>query len=141
MFTEDTWLNARALQVADHLSAEQIQDYSRLFFYPQDLGVAVIELHKEGAELRPLRSGLSPISTQEIGDYQRQAGRVRELLDRVELGEALLLMALDQHGIRPTQEEMGRSLEGDRQWAGQCAAPPDPPSSLRKLADSRNPPT
>jgi hypothetical protein len=136
MFTEDTWLNARALQVADHLSARQIQDYSRLFFYPRDLGVAVVELHKEGAELRPLRTGLSPISTEEVGDYQRQTGRVRELLNRVELGEALLLAALKQRGIRPTRDEMAQSLEADRQWAGECVTPPDPDASFRRLADS-----
>ena len=134
MFTEDTWLNARALQVADHLSAEQIQDYSRLFFYPRDLGTAIVELHKEAAELRTLRGGFSSISTEEVGDYQRQAGRVRELLDRVELGETLLLMALEQHAVGPTQLEMSRALEGDKSWAGLCAAPPDLNANYRRLA-------
>jgi hypothetical protein len=137
MFTEDSWLNARALQVADHLSAEQIQDYSRLFFFPRDLGVAVVQLHNEGAELRSLRAGLSPISTEEVGDYQRQAGRVHELLDRVELGEALLLMALDQHGIRASPLEKAQSIKGDRQWAGKCAAPPDPDTIIRGLVEKR----
>lgn len=132
MFTEDTWLNARALQVADHLSPKQVQEYSELFFFPRDLGTSVVELHKEGAELRSLSPGYSPISPEEVSAYQRQAGRVHELLDRVELGETLLLKELNAQGIRPSAgemknaaQEMKNALESRRKGAGQCVAPPD----------------
>jgi hypothetical protein len=124
IFTEDTWLNARALQVADHLSPQQVQEYSSLFFLPSDLQGSVIELHKEGAELRSLSSGYAPISPEEVSAYQRQAGQVHELLDRVELGETLLLKELNAQGIRPSAEEMKYALERSK-WAGQCVSPPD----------------
>jgi hypothetical protein len=125
IFTEDTWLNARALQVADHLSPQQVQVYSSLFFLPRDLGGSVIELHKEGAELRSLSSGYSPISPEDVSAYQRQAGRVHELLDRVELGDTLLLKELSLQGIRPSAGEMNDALERSRKWAGHCVSPPD----------------
>ena len=124
IFTEDTWLNARALQVADHLSPRQVQEYSSLFFLPRDLGGSVVELHKEGAELRSLSPGYAPISPEEVSAYQRQAGRVHELLDRVELGETLLLKELGAQGIGLSAEERRNALE-NRKWAGQCVSPPN----------------
>jgi hypothetical protein len=122
VFTEDTWLNARALQVADHIPAEKIAHYSSMFFLPRDLGGSVVELHKEAAEMRSLSGGLSPIGRDEIGAYQRQSGRIHELLDRVELGEVLLLR--DSH-IELSPAEKRQLLANGRAWAGQCASPPD----------------
>ena len=124
IFTEDTWLNARALQVADHLSPRQVQEYSSLFFLPRDLGGSVVELHKEGAELRSLSPGYAPISPEEVSAYQRQAGRVHELLDRIELGETLLLKELSAQAIGLSAEERRNALE-NRKWAGQCVSPPN----------------
>ena len=126
VFTEDAWLNARALQVADHLPPEKVTRYSQLFFLPHDLGGSVPELHKEAAELDPVSKGFSRISTDEIGAYQRQAGRVHELVDRVELGDTLLLAELGNEGIKPTAAEMDGKLKADRSWAGACARRPDP---------------
>src|SRR5438270_11253748 len=125
VFTEDTWLNARALEVADQLSPEQIQEYSRLFFFPRDLAGTVVELHKDGAELRPLSNGLAPVSTEEVGAYQRQVGRVHELVDRVELGETLLLKELKPEGIELSRTEKSGALQTETKWAGKCVSPPD----------------
>lgn len=126
VFTEDAWLDARAMQVADHLSPQTVALYSSLFFLSRDLAGAIPELHNEAAELQSLSNGVSPISTAEVGAYQRQAGRVRELLDRVELGETLLLGELKNHGIEPSREESTRLLKVSRSWAGECAGPPNP---------------
>jgi hypothetical protein len=126
VFTEDAWLDARAMQVADHLSPQTVALYSTLFFLSRDLAGAIPELHNEAAELQSLSNGVSPISTAEVGAYQRQAGRVRELLDRVELGETLLLGELKKHGIEPSREERARLLKVSRSWAGECAGPPNP---------------
>ncbi len=123
---EDTWLNARALQVTNHLKREQVARYSRLFFYPRQLSISILELHKEAAELRSLNAGISPISSDEVGAYQRQVGRVYELLERVELGETLLLRRLKSHGISLTQGEMDEILATNRAWAGECVAKPNP---------------
>ncbi len=126
VFTEDAWLDARAMQVADHLSPQTVALYSSLFFLSRDLAGAIPELHNEAAELQSLSNGVSPISTAEVGAYQRQAGRVHELLDRVELGETLLLGELKRHGIEPSREERTRLLKISRSWAGECAGPPNP---------------
>jgi len=48
----------------------------------------------QNRELRSLASGLAPVSTEEVGDYQRKVGRIHELVDRIELGETLLLRDL-----------------------------------------------
>ncbi len=126
VFTEDAWLDARAMQVADHMRPQMVALYSGLFFLSQDLAGAIPRLHEEAAELRSLSNGVSPITTAEIGAYQRQAGRVHELLDRVELGETLLLGQLKEHGIEPSREEKTRLLKVSRSWAGECAGPPNP---------------
>lgn len=126
IFTEDSWLNARAMQVADHLRPEEIALYSKLFFLPRDLAGSIIELHKEAAELRSLSNGVPSMSTEEVGAYQRQAGRIHELLDRVELGDTLLLKELKMQAISPSRQEMAQLLKFNRSWAGECAAPPNP---------------
>lgn len=126
VFTEDAWLDARAMQIADHLSPQTIAFYSTLFFLSQDLAGLMPELHNAAAELQSLSNGVSPISTAEVGAYQRQAGRVRELLYRVELGETLLLGELKKHGTEPSPGEMTRLLKVSRSWAGECAGPPNP---------------
>jgi hypothetical protein len=125
VFTEDAWLDARAMQIADHVSPQAIAFYSTLFFLSQDLAGLMPELHNAAAELQSLSNGVAPISTAEVGAYQRQAGRVRELLYRVELGETLLLGQLKEHGIQPSPAEMARQLTVSRSWAGECAGPPD----------------
>jgi hypothetical protein len=126
VFSEDAWLNARALQVTNHLPRKKLAEYSHLFFLPRHLAESVVELHKEAAVLRSLSNGVSPISTDEVGSYQRQAGRVHERLGRVELGETLLLRRLESRGIKPSQEEMSRILNRNRSRAGNCVARPDP---------------
>jgi hypothetical protein len=126
VFTEDAWLDARAIQIADHLTPQTIAIYSTLFFLSQDLAGLMPELHNAAAELQSLSNGVSPISTAEVGSYQRQAGRVRELLYRVELGETLLLAELKKHSVEPSPGEMGQLLKVSRSWAGQCAGPPNP---------------
>lgn len=133
VFTVDAWLDARAMQIADHLSPQTIAYYSTLFFLSQDLAGLMPELHNAAAELQSLSDGVSPISTEEVGAYQRQAGRVHELLYRVELGDTLLLAELKKHGIEPSPREITRLLRVSRSWAGECAGPPNP---LRQFAPS-----
>jgi len=84
-----------------------------------------VELHKDGAELRPLSNGLAPVSTEEVGAYQRQVGRVHELVDRVELGETLLLKELKPEGIELSRTEKSGALQTEAKWAGKCVSPPD----------------
>jgi hypothetical protein len=133
VFTEDAWLDARAMQITDHLSPQTISFYSTLFFLSQDLAGLMPELHNAAAELQSLSNGVSPISTAEVGAYQRQAGRVHELLYRVELGETLLLGELKKNGIELSPGEMARLLRVSRSWAGECAGPPN---SQRHFAPS-----
>jgi hypothetical protein len=126
VFTQDAWLNARALQVADHLSSEQLRQYSQIFVFAGGLSSGVVELHEQGAELRSLTPGASPISSDEVGAYQRQAGRVRELLDVVELSETLLLTDLKRSGIQLSQEDMdGDFREATKEYGSRCTARPD----------------
>jgi hypothetical protein len=124
-FSEDAWLNARALQVTDHMPHAKLTQYSQMFYLPRRLAETEVELHKEAAELRSLRRSVSPISTDEVGSYQRQAGRVHELLNRVELAATLLLQQLASHGIKLSEEEKSRILESNISWPGKCVAPPD----------------
>jgi hypothetical protein len=124
-FSEDAWLNARALQVTDHIPREKLTQYSQMFYLPRRIAESEVELHKEAAELRSLSQGVSPISTDEVGSYQRQAGRVHELLNRVERAETLLLRQLAGHSLRLSQEEMSDILKANGSRLAECVAQPD----------------
>lgn len=125
MFTSDAWLNARSLQVADHIGPDAMHDYALLYFFPRELETDIVQLHQLAAELRPLSNGLHRVSPEEAGTYQRLISKTRELQDRTSLAEAILIKSGDASGIRLSNAEMRKAVELARTESGACAAPPD----------------
>ncbi|HEX4738719.1 MAG TPA: hypothetical protein VH331_14270 [Allosphingosinicella sp.] len=120
LFTSDAWLDARSLQVADHIGPEAMRDYARLYFFPRELELNIVQLHQLAAELQPLTHGLHHVSSEEAGAYQRLIGKIRELQDRTAYAETLLLKR-SPAPVRLSGAEMQEAVLAARSWAGACA--------------------
>lgn len=125
VFTSDAWVNARSLEVTDHMSPESIRTYSHLFFFPTELQGNIVQLHQLAAELRPLSPGVRNVSSQEAGDYQRLIARARELQHRTELAQKILIMLGTRAEIRLSPREMQEAVVARKAQFGDCAGPPD----------------
>ena len=125
VFLNDAWLNARSLQVADHIKSKAMRNYAILYFLPPELQTDVVQLHQLAAELQPLTKGEEEVTSAEAGDYQRVIGKIRELQDRTELGETLLLKDGERLGVRLSNGEKKGLVREARTWAGPCASAPD----------------
>lgn len=125
VFTSDAWVNARSLEVTDHMSPEAIRSYSRLFFFPTELQSNIVQLHQLAAELRPLAAGVRNVSSQEAGEYQRLIAKARELQDRTELAQKILIIRAARAKIQLSAKEMKQAVVDRQALDGACAAPPD----------------
>ena len=125
LFTSDAWVNARSLEVTDHMNPEAMRTYSRLFFFPTELQSDIVQLHQLAAELRPLSAGLQHVSSDEAGEYQRIIGQSRELQNRTALAEQILLIQASRAQIRLSAKEMKEAVEERKTLHGACAAPAD----------------
>lgn len=119
LFTSDAWLNARSLQVADHIGPKAMRDYARLYFFPRELELDIVQLRQLAAQLQPLVHGLHHVSSQEAGAYERLIGQVRELQERTAYAETLLLQ-LGPPPVQLSESEMREAvLKGSGK--GACA--------------------
>jgi hypothetical protein len=125
VFSNDAWLNARSLHVADHIRPNAMRNYTILYFFPPELQADVVQLHQLAAELQPLTTGEDDVSSAEAGEYQRLIGKIRELQDRTELAETLLLKDGERLGAHLSAQEKRQLLQGSRASAGACATAPD----------------
>jgi hypothetical protein len=125
VFTSDSWVNARSLEVTDHMSPEAIRTYSRLFFFPTELQSDIVQLHQLAAELRPLAPGVRNVSSQEAGEYQRLIAKTRELQDRTELAQKILIILAGRAQVRLSGKEMKEAVAERKTLHDACTGPPD----------------
>lgn len=125
VFQNDAWTNARSLQVADHIKQKAMRNYAILYFFPPELQNDVVQLHQLAAELAPLTKGEGDVSSAEAGEYQRLIGEIRELQERTERSETLLLKDGERLGARLSEHEKQQLLQESRSWAGACASAPN----------------
>ena len=125
LFTSDAWINTRSLEVTDHMSPDMMRTYSRLFFFPTELQGNIVQLHQIAAELRPLSGRLRNVSPDEAGDYQRLIGKARELQDRTELAQKILITRASGAEIRLSPKEMNDEVMSRRATYGACVGRPD----------------
>lgn len=125
VFTSDTWVNARSLEVADHMGPDAIRTYSRLFFFPTELQTNIVQLHQLAAELQPMAGGVRNVSSDEAGEYQRLIAKTRELQERTKLAEKLLIVLAGRVKVRLSAEEMKKLVVDRKSSYGACAAPPN----------------
>ena len=125
VFLTDSWNNARSLDVADHIKPQAMRNYTVLYFFPPQLQTEVVQLHQLAAELEPLESGEDEVSSAEAGEYQRLIGRVRELQERIELAQTVLLKDGERLGVRLSPVEREQVLRHSRARHGTCVAAPN----------------
>lgn len=118
-FSTDAWLNARSLQVSDHMSAREVADYSSVYFYPAELVGNITSLHSLAGELVPLAHDLDHVSPSEADELTARIGRIQELQTRTELAIILMIGGSDKvrAPIRPPPAQPPAAGTG-------CAADP-----------------
>ncbi|THD65260.1 hypothetical protein [Phenylobacterium sp.] len=132
-FTNDAWLNARSLQVSDHMGPEAVKLYSKAFFYPAELATNITTLHSLAGELEPLDTDLDHVSPAEAGEWAARIGRIRELQARTEVAMTYTILSTDLVH-EPIGLEMPQRFAADRRkLEGACVA--DPVTVLATLRD------
>jgi hypothetical protein len=124
VFTNDSWLNARSLQVSDHMGPQAVKLYSRAFFFPAELATNVTTLHSLAGELEPLDTDLDHMSPAEAGEWAARIGKLQELQTRTELAMALTIRAADRVHEPIGLEIPKRFAAEQRQLQGSCVADP-----------------
>jgi hypothetical protein len=128
-FTSDAWLNARSLQVADHLSADEVSTFTRAYFFASELTGDVTRLHELGAELEPLTRSLDHVSPAEADEFIAKLGRIKELQSRMELAAVLLIRDADKVHAQIPLGHMPAEAAVQRKFYGSCVI--DPAEMLR----------
>jgi hypothetical protein len=124
VFKSDAWLNARSLQVSDHMSAKEVKLYATAFFFPTELSGNITTLHNLAGELEPLSQDLERVSPAEAGEWAARIGRVQELQSRTALAMTLTIYwAQKLHA--PISLQAARDFAAEqRHVEGACVADP-----------------
>jgi hypothetical protein len=120
-FTSEAWLNARSLQVSDHMSGERVAAYSAVYFYPTELVGNITTLHSLAGELEPLAHDLDHVSPTEADELIAKIGRIQELQTRTALAMILMIRGSDKLGA-PIHPPAADISETDRVCAMESAS-------------------
>jgi hypothetical protein len=103
VFRNDAWLNARSLQVSDHMSPREVAQYSSVYFFADELRGNITTLHSLAGELEPLARDLDRVTPSEADEFAVRIGRMQEFQTRTALAITLLIAGSDKLGaaIRP----------------------------------------
>jgi hypothetical protein len=124
LFTSDAWLNARSLQVSDHMEPEVVRGYIYAFFFPAELATNITTLHSLAGELEFLDHDVDHVSPAEAGEWAVRIGRIRELQARSELAMIDTLYGADRvHAAIPLAAAQAFAANR-RQIEGACVADP-----------------
>jgi len=124
VFTSDSWLNARSLQVSDHLKSEEVTDFTGVYFFPAEMKDDVTSLHEMAAGLEPLTRPLEHVTPAEADEFITKIGRAKELQSRMELGALLLIRMADRvHAPSPLAYAQSQLAEY-RSIYGACVSDP-----------------
>jgi len=125
MFKSDAWLNARSLQVSDHLRQKEVSQFSDFYFFPTELTGDVTTLHQEAAELQPLARPLDRVTPAEADGFLASIGRAQELQSRMELAAIFLIRRAEQLGAMTPLSNVQHTTARERQVYGACVADPN----------------
>ncbi|HJW40596.1 MAG TPA: hypothetical protein VJ476_05120 [Rhizomicrobium sp.] len=119
MFLNDAWLNARSLQVSDHLSSDEVGNYSTVYFFPAELKDNVIALHQAAAALEPLSRKLDRVTAEEADQFIGRISQAREMQFRMIYASLLLIQSAERVGV---SAEVGANRAANvRRHFGSCA--------------------
>jgi hypothetical protein len=124
VFTSDAWLNARSLQISDHLSPKEVRTFTQAYFFPPELSGDVTRLHEEAAELAPLSRPLPHITAAEADEFLGKIGRVKELEARMDLGMMLMIRDSERLGAPVSAKVAAGLAEPYRRYYRACISDP-----------------
>jgi hypothetical protein len=123
-FKSDAWLNARSLQVSDHLSAEETSGYSGVYFFSTEMRDNVVQLHQQAAALAPLRRSLDHVTPAEADEFLVRIGQTRELQSRMHEAAILMIRDADRLNVPVKLAELRRDLAVVRKPFAACMSDP-----------------
>lgn len=126
LWTDDAWLNARSLQIADHISPEEMRRYTVAYFFPTEMKGNIVGINKLAAELTPLRNGLDQVTAEEADGFLTTIGRIREIKRRQDLASIRLLQAAQALGVTLTKEDEEGARTNALADYGKCIRDPAP---------------
>jgi hypothetical protein len=118
LWTSDAWLNARAMQVADHLPEKAFQNYLLAYFYPPELQGGLIKVHDLSAELGPLDGGLDKLTPAEADEFLGIVARVKKDVDTLNLGSVRFTQAAANAGVSLSPDDKKQALDYLRRVGG-----------------------
>ena len=135
-FKSDAWLNARSLQVSDHLSPAETSSYSSVYFFSTEMRENVVQLHQAAAALAPLRRALDHVTPAEADEILSRIAQARELQSRMHEGAILMIWYANRMNIPVKLTQIREDLADLRRSHGGCMTDPGAIEDiLRRPAD------
>ena len=131
-FTSDAWLNARSLQVADHLRPEEVKGFTRAYFFTNEMTGNITRMHELAGELEPLTRPLDHVAPAEADELIAKIGRIKELQSRMELATILLIRSADAVHASDPRAHAQADFPGLRKVYGSCVLDPTAMLSLAR---------
>lgn len=123
-FSDNSWLSARSLQVADHMNRDEVRDFTHVYFFASEQTGSVTHMHELAGELEPLMRPLDRVTPAEADELLVKIGRIKELQSRMELASILLIEVADKLHAPSPLARVQAELPKLRKAYGACIADP-----------------
>ncbi len=122
---DDAWENARALQIAGHISQRRLTAYSSAYFFPAMLRAVQPAERQAVSELNTLTVNAGRLAPAERDRLFVALVKAREFDKETALGAWYLLHETGALGVRLSADEKRRQMAQARAAFGGCIAEPD----------------
>jgi hypothetical protein len=129
-FSSDSWLNARSMQVADHLPAKEIEQFTDFYFLATEMTDNITRLHSLAGELEPLARPLDHVAPAEADEFIGKIGRIKELQSRMEIATTLMIRYAGRVRAPIPLAQVRAELPSTQKVYGSCVS--DPAEMLRR---------
>ena len=122
---DDAWENARALQIASHISQRRLTAYSSAYFFPSILRAAQPQERQAVSELNTLTVNAGRLAPAERDRLFVALMKAREFDQEAALSAWFLIHQTEALGLRLTLGEERQQMVKARAIYGDCVANPD----------------
>ncbi len=119
------WENARALQIASHISQQRLTAYSSAYFFPSLLRMVQPAERRAVSELNTLTVNAGRLAPAERDRLFVALMKAREFDHETALGAWYLIHQTDALGLRLTPDEKRQQMAKARAAFGDCVIEPD----------------
>ena len=121
----DAWENARALQIAGHISQQRLTAYSSAYFFPSILRAVQPQERQAVSELNTLTVNAGRLAPAERDRLFVALMKAREFDQETALSTWFAIHQTEALGVRLTLDEKREQMVKARAIYGDCVAEPD----------------